>query len=62
VDEFARSVPMKRPGHPEEVAQLIAFLATPAAGYITGTTIAVDGGADAWGLGTPPPDLAPGTA
>jgi citronellol/citronellal dehydrogenase len=62
VDAFATSVPMKRPGRPEEVAALIAFLATPAAGYITGTTIAVDGGADAWGLGTPPPDLAPGTA
>lgn len=61
IDEFARSVPMKRPGRPEEVASLIAFLATPAAGYITGTTIAVDGGADAWGLGTPPPDLASGT-
>ena len=62
VEEFARSVPMKRPGRPDEVAALIAFLATPAADYITGTTIAVDGGADAWGLGTPPPDLAPGTA
>jgi citronellol/citronellal dehydrogenase len=59
VDAFAASVPMKRPGSPEEVAALIAFLTTPAAAYITGTTIAVDGGADAWGLGTPPPDLAP---
>jgi citronellol/citronellal dehydrogenase len=62
VDAFAASVPMKRPGSPEEVAALIAFLATPAAAYITGTTIAVDGGADAWGLGTPPPDLAPDPA
>jgi len=61
VDAFAASVPMKRPGLPEEVGALIAFLATPAAGYISGTTIAVDGGADAWGLGVPPPDLAPGT-
>jgi citronellol/citronellal dehydrogenase len=59
VDAFAASVPMKRPGSPEEVGALIAFLATPAADYITGTTIAIDGGADAWGLGTPPPDLAP---
>ena len=59
VDTFAASVPMKRPGRPEEVAATIAFLATPAAGYITGTTITVDGGADAWGLGTPPPDLDP---
>jgi citronellol/citronellal dehydrogenase len=62
VDAFSASVPLKRPGSPQEVAAVIAFLATPAAGYITGTTIAVDGGADAWGLGTPPPDLAPGTA
>jgi citronellol/citronellal dehydrogenase len=62
VERFAASVPMKRPGTPEEAASVIAFLATPAAGYVTGTTIAVDGGADAWGLGTPPPDLEPGTA
>jgi citronellol/citronellal dehydrogenase len=62
VDAFAASVPIKRPGSPEEVAALIAFLATPAAAYITGTTIAIDGGADAWGLGTPPPDLAPDPA
>jgi citronellol/citronellal dehydrogenase len=62
VERFAESVPMKRPGTPEEVASVIAFLATPAADYVTGTTIAVDGGADAWGLGAPPPDPVPGTA
>jgi citronellol/citronellal dehydrogenase len=62
IDRFAEAVPMKRPGRPQEVASLIAFLATPAAGYVTGTTIAMDGGADAWGLGTPPPGLEPGPA
>ena len=57
VDAFAATVPMRRPGTAEEVAATIAFLATPSAGYITGSTVLVDGGADAWGLGQPPPDL-----
>ena len=36
--------PLGRPGQPEEVADLIAFLVSPAAGWITGETIAIDGG------------------
>ena len=48
-------VPLGRLGTPEEVGALIAFLATPGGAYVTGTTIVVDGGADAWGLGEPPP-------
>jgi citronellol/citronellal dehydrogenase len=58
-DQWRRSVPLGRFGTPAEVAGLIAFLATDAGAYITGTTIAVDGGTDAWGLAAPPP--APGS-
>jgi citronellol/citronellal dehydrogenase len=54
-DHWRRSVPLGRFGTPAEVAGLIAFLATDAGAYITGTTIAVDGGADAWGLAELPP-------
>ena len=57
VDAWAHEVPMKRAGLPEEVAATIAFLASDGGGYVTGTTVVVDGGTDAWGLGTPPPDL-----
>ncbi|WP_143307571.1 SDR family oxidoreductase [Chitinophaga vietnamensis] len=43
-DEWLAEIPMKRFGDPHEVAALAAFLATPAASYITGTSTAVDGG------------------
>jgi 3-oxoacyl-[acyl-carrier protein] reductase len=40
----AQDIPMGRIGKPEELAALVAFLASEQAGYITGTTIQVDGG------------------
>jgi NAD(P)-dependent dehydrogenase (short-subunit alcohol dehydrogenase family) len=37
-------IPMGRPGHAREIAAVIAFLASPAAGYVTGTSVVADGG------------------
>lgn len=45
IAQIEQAIPMKRLGTPEEVANLIVFLCSPAAGYITGSTILVDGGA-----------------
>ena len=39
-----RAIPLGRIGRPEEVAEAIAFLASPGAAYLTGTTIHVNGG------------------
>jgi Tropinone reductase 1 len=43
-DEVLQRTPMRRIGEPEEVAAAVAFLCLPAASYITGECIAVDGG------------------
>lgn len=42
--EWVRGIPMKRAGSSEDVAGLVAFLASADAAYITGQTINVDGG------------------
>ena len=55
LDEVAAQVPMKRLGSAAEVGDLIAYLASPAAGYITGQTIAIDGGVDLTSSGWDPP-------
>ena len=42
--DMARSIPLGRLETPEDVAGVVAFLASPDAGYITGQSIVVDGG------------------
>jgi len=44
LDEVLLRTPLGRIGEPEEVAAAVAFLCLPAAGYVTGECIAVDGG------------------
>ena len=46
VAEWEREVPLGRLGTPEEAAALIAFLTSPGGGYVTGTTVVMDGGLD----------------
>lgn len=43
--QVAQRIPMQRLGLPEEVGDVCAFLCSPSAAYVTGQTIAVDGGA-----------------
>lgn len=56
VESAIRKVPLKRAGIIEECAATIVFLASPAAQYITGTTVRIDGAASLWGDTFPLPD------
>jgi 2-hydroxycyclohexanecarboxyl-CoA dehydrogenase len=44
IEALRRAVPMRRIGQPEDVAAAVAFLASDAAGYITGQTLSISGG------------------
>ena len=54
-DEIVKAIPARRQGTPEEVAAAVRFLASDDAGYVTGTTLYVDGGMSASEGGTSPP-------
>lgn len=43
-EQLGATTPMNRAAAPEEIASAIVFLASPAAGYVTGVTLPVDGG------------------
>ncbi len=55
VDNLERSIPIGRAGRSEEMAWLVAYLASPAGDFFSGTTITIDGGRDNW-AGPWPPD------
>jgi citronellol/citronellal dehydrogenase len=55
VENVAHSIPLGRIGRPEEVAWLLAYLASPAGDFYSGTTITIDGARDDW-VGPWPPE------
>ena len=51
--DYCDAIPLNRYGTPQEIAQAVGFLCSPAASYINGQVLAVDGGFDASGVGLP---------
>jgi meso-butanediol dehydrogenase / (S,S)-butanediol dehydrogenase / diacetyl reductase len=51
--DYHDTIALGRYGSEEEIAQVVHFLCSPAASYVNGQTIAVDGGFDAGGIGLP---------
>jgi NAD(P)-dependent dehydrogenase (short-subunit alcohol dehydrogenase family) len=51
--DYHDAIPLGRYGLEEEIAEAVFFLCSERASYITGQTLAVDGGFDAIGIGLP---------
>jgi citronellol/citronellal dehydrogenase len=54
IDNLERSIPIGRAGRAEEMAWLVAYLASPAGDFYSGTTITIDGARDNWAGPWPP--------
>ena len=54
-ENVVRTVPLQRLGTPEEMAWLIAYLASPAGDFLSGCVITIDGARDNWFGAWPPP-------
>jgi meso-butanediol dehydrogenase / (S,S)-butanediol dehydrogenase / diacetyl reductase len=51
--DYKDTIPLNRYGTPEEIAQAVGFLCTPAGAYVNGQVLAVDGGFESMGVGLP---------
>jgi citronellol/citronellal dehydrogenase len=58
VDNLERSIPLGRAGRAEEMAWLVAYLASPGGDFVSGTTITIDGARDNWAGPWPPESIA----
>jgi citronellol/citronellal dehydrogenase len=57
-ENVARTIPLGRLGRPEELAWMVAYLASPAGDFTSGTVITIDGARDDWLGPWPPPGIA----
>ena len=53
ITAYNNAIPLNRYRHENEIAEVITFLASGRASFVTGQTIAVDGGFEATGVGLP---------